>query len=403
MPMRARIEPWHPADRRHSGNDQVSTTLAPRISVIIPTYNRENYIGDAIDSVLQQTCRDVEIIVVDDGSTDGTRDRVAEYGDQVRYVFTPNRGIGHARNLGMAHARGEFLAFLDSDDLFYPYMLEVESRLLDLHPEVGMVYGEMSAFDDDGYFDRYHLKAYHSSAYRDPGNTYDRIFERSRALGDFPGLHEVLAREDPDFLQRRAYVGHIFDAYLVNIIVFQNNMLMRRNIVETVGLRNERVKYYEELDYILRISRKHRVCFVDVPTYKLRYHAGQISSTSGKDGRHVWLRKQQELLRVVKRQVLADGLYYQEHRAHLDRCLSRLHRAVAVPLMLADVPSPRSRVYSRRARKHLARCAKLRQSYPALWCLTFAPAAVRRFGVSLIEYARGLSHQWTSRRLIQRA
>jgi glycosyltransferase involved in cell wall biosynthesis len=389
--------------KRISGTIRVSPTRAPRISVIIPTYNRKDYIGDAIDSVLQQTCRDVEIIVVDDGSTDGTHERVAEYGEKVRYIFTPNRGIGHARNLGMAHARGEFLAFLDSDDLFYPYMLELESRLLELHPDVGLVYGEMSAFDDDGYFDKYHLKAYHSSAYRDPAITYDRLFERSVALGEFPEMRTVLASEAPDFLERRAYVGHIFDAYLVNIIVFQNNMLMRRNIVQTVGIRNERVKYYEELDYILRITRTHRVCFVDVPTYKLRYHAGQISNTSGKGGRQVWLRKQQELLRVVKRQVFADGLYYEEHRAHLDRCVSRLHRAVAVPLMVADVPSPRGRVYSRRARKHLARCAQLRHSFPTLWCLTFAPAAVRRFGVSLIETARGLSHRWKTGRFFQRA
>ena len=176
----------------------------------------------------------------------------------------------------------------------------------------------------------------------------------------------------------------------MNIVVFQNNMLMRRNLVQTVGFRNERVKYYEELDYILRISRTHRVCFVDVPTYKLRFHAGQISSTSGTDGHHVWLRKQQELLRLVKRQMFADGLYYQAHRARLDRCLSRLHRAVAVPLMLANVPRPKSRVYSRRARMHLARCAQLRHSYPTLWCLTFAPVALRRFAAFLSSKRRAV-------------
>jgi glycosyltransferase involved in cell wall biosynthesis len=375
----------------------------PRISVIIPTYNRRDYLGDAIDSVFQQTCRDVEIIVVDDGSTDGTRERVAEYGDKVTYLFTANRGVGHARNLGTAHARGEYLTFLDSDDVLYPSMLEVESRVLDLHPDVGLVYAEMSAFDDHGYFDQYHLKAYHSSAYRDPKNAYDRLFERSVALGDLPGMRGALAGEDPALLQRRAYFGRIFDSYLVNIVVFQNNMLMRRSLARTVGNRNERLKYYEEMDYILRISRSHQICFVDVPTYKLRYHPGQISSTSGKDGRRVWLRKQQELLRVVKRQMLADDAYYQQHRAHLEHSLSNLHRAVAVPLMVADVPAHRSRVYARRARKHLARCAELKNAYPTLWCLTFAPAAVRRFGVSLVEYGRGLSRRWLANRVLQRA
>ncbi len=206
----------------------------------------------------------------------------------------------------MAHAQGDYLTFLDSDDLLYPYMLEVESALLDLYPDVGLVYAEMSAFDDDGYFDKYHLKAYHQSSYRDPETTYDRLFERSVALGDVTELRAVLEREDPALLHRRAYVGNIFDAYLLNIIVFSNNMLIRRSIVPNVGIRNERMKYFEELDYILRISRAHRVCFVDLPTYKLRYHSGQISTTAGKNGRYVWLRKQQELLRIVKRHALAD-------------------------------------------------------------------------------------------------
>ena len=133
-------------------------------------------------------------------------------------------------------------------------------------------------------------------------------------LGALTELRAVLERQDPALLDRRVYVGNIFDAYLLNIIVCQNNMLMRRSIVQTVGIRNERVKYFEELDYILRISRAHRVCFIDVPTYKLRYHSGQVSTTAGKNGRYVWLRKQQELLRLVKRHALADRQDDLQHR-----------------------------------------------------------------------------------------
>ena len=95
-------------DQRHHSNIQPGEVTSPR--------DRQRPSTD-----LSAT---LKIIVVDDGSTDDTRDRVAVYGDKVRYIFTPNRGVGHARNLGMAHARGEFLAFLDSDDVLYPYMLE---------------------------------------------------------------------------------------------------------------------------------------------------------------------------------------------------------------------------------------------------------------------------------------
>ena len=92
----------------------------PRVSVVIPTYNRGNLIGQAIDSVLAQSYSDFEIIVSDDGSTDDTAARVARYGDRVRYVRTANGGVAHARNVGTREARGDYLAYLDSDDRYYP-------------------------------------------------------------------------------------------------------------------------------------------------------------------------------------------------------------------------------------------------------------------------------------------
>ena len=164
-----------------------SRSQAPRVSVIIPTYNRADRLSQAIDSVLGQTCRSVEIIVVDDGSTDATPNVIAQYGERVRSVRTRHGGVAHARNIGVAHARGTYLAFLDSDDLLYPYMLELHTGVLDSVPDIGMVYAEMSAFDDHGFFDRYHLKTYHHSAYRDPRITYDRLFECSVALAELAG------------------------------------------------------------------------------------------------------------------------------------------------------------------------------------------------------------------------
>ena len=369
---------------------------APRISVIVPTYNRARYIRQAIDSVLAQTFQDFEIIVVDDGSTDDTRAVVASYGDKVRYVYTENGGVAHARNVGMTNARGQYFAFLDSDDLFYPYMLETEIRLLDSHPDVGMVYAEMSGFDDDGFFDRYHLKTYHESAYRDPQVGYDKIFSSSVRLGDIDILPPSVASDEPEVRDRRAYFGRIFDWYLTNVGVFQNNMLVRREVAERVGPRNVRVKYWQELDYILRISRTHTVCFIDVPTYKLRYHPGQISTTAGANGRYVWARKQQCLLRIIRRHALADAAYYSAHRRQIDRHLAQLHRAVAIPLMLCDSSSTQRRYYARRARKHLARCWRYGRPQLGLWLLTFTPGTIRRFAVSLVEVLRHKTQRWTA-------
>ena len=107
---------------------------APRVSVIIPTYNRAALVCKAIDSVLEQTFSDYEILVIDDGSTDGTESAVAGYGQRVRYFWQENRGMSAARNRGIDLARGEYLALLDSDDLWMPFKLELMVAVLDRFP-----------------------------------------------------------------------------------------------------------------------------------------------------------------------------------------------------------------------------------------------------------------------------
>lgn len=361
---------------------------APKVSVIIPTYNRANLISQAIESVLQQTFSDFEIIVVDDGSTDDTEAAVKAYGDRVRYVWTPNGGTGHARNVGMQHARGMYFTFLDSDDLLYPYALELQTRLLERFPAVAMVCAEMTGFDDHGFVERYHLKSYHISTYRDPSVTYDAIFESSMPLLDTCAVPEDVLREDPSVLERRVYYGNVFDSYLVGIVLFQNTAMLRREVVAAIGQRNEHIYCFEELDYLLRLSRNHDVLFADVPTYKLRYHDGQISTTARSDGKVVWLRKQRVLLRVIKRHVLADQTYYQRHRKRLDRRLADLHRAVAVPMMLLGEGNTVGDRYARYSRLYLARCREYGNPQRALYAASFTPGPVRRAAVTIIEKVR---------------
>lgn len=122
----------------------------PLVSVIIPTYNRADYIGEAIRSVQAQTHRDVEIVVADDGSTDNTADIVGQFGAAVIYIPLPHRGQpAAARNAGLGVARGQFIAFLDSDDLFLPDKLALQLSAFHAHPDAGLVYSNGHFFRDD--------------------------------------------------------------------------------------------------------------------------------------------------------------------------------------------------------------------------------------------------------------
>lgn len=118
----------------------------PLVSVVIPVYNCAGYVGAAIGSALSQTYRPIEIVVVDDGSTDDTRAVVESFGERVRYFRQEHSGAGAARNLGIRHARGEFVALLDADDLWANDKIELQIEVMSEHPDTDMVFGEVEEF-----------------------------------------------------------------------------------------------------------------------------------------------------------------------------------------------------------------------------------------------------------------
>jgi glycosyltransferase involved in cell wall biosynthesis len=122
----------------------------PTVSVIIPTYNRARYVVEAVESVFAQTFKDYEVIVVDDGSTDNTKQVLEPYRGRIRYVRQENRGLAAARNRGVREARGELVAFLDSDDCWEPRMLEGILKTFEKHPDVGAVFVAEREMDKDG-------------------------------------------------------------------------------------------------------------------------------------------------------------------------------------------------------------------------------------------------------------
>lgn len=123
-----------------------------RVSVIVPTYNRADYIGECLRSVVNQTYNDWEVIVVDDGSTDGTQSEVAKLsGDRIKYLHQAHCGVSTARNFGISRASGDYIAFLDSDDMFHPSRLERQVAAMGNDPKACLCFASRVEIHRDGY------------------------------------------------------------------------------------------------------------------------------------------------------------------------------------------------------------------------------------------------------------
>lgn len=190
----------------------------PKISVIIPTYNRSDLLREAIASVLIQSCQDFEVVVVDDGSTDDTRAVVRSFNSpKISYFFQENCGRSAARNTGIRLAGGEYIAFLDSDDIFMPNKLELQAGFLDENDSYGMVYSYAKNVDEDGQYLTHH---------------YD---------GDLSGVIY------PDML------------FIKNNFITTPTVMVRSKILSEVGGFDVRMHMCEDLDLWRRIARKYKV------------------------------------------------------------------------------------------------------------------------------------------------
>src|SRR5215212_9338337 len=140
------------SDFRSLGNEERQEDAeVGLVSVIIPCYNQAHFLGEAIESVLSQSYKNFEIIVVDDGSSDNTSEVASSY-EEVRLVRQENRGLSAARNAGITHSEGEYLVFLDADDRLLPKALEAGLECFEAHPECALVAGHSKFIRADGSF-----------------------------------------------------------------------------------------------------------------------------------------------------------------------------------------------------------------------------------------------------------
>lgn len=230
----------------------------PLVSVIIPTYNRGRIVKEAIDSVLAQNFTDFELIVVDDGSTDNTQDILSSYKKDIIVFHQENKGVSSARNRGIVSASGQFIAFLDSDDLWLPKKLSIHVNFFNANPHALICQTEEKWLRNG-----------------------IRVNPKKR--------HKKLS-------------GDIFEHSLYLCLVSPSAVMIKRSLFEKTGMFDESLPACEDYDMWLRVSSRYPVYLIDTQLIiKRGGHADQLSRSSGLDRYRI-----QSLKKIIESNLLTD-------------------------------------------------------------------------------------------------
>lgn len=221
----------------------------PKVSVIIPTYNRENLVLESIRSVFAQTFADFEIIVVDDGSTDNTREILQPYLSKIKYIYHRNTGQSFARNLGILASEGEYLAFLDSDDIWEPKKLKIQVEILNKEKNIGLIFTNFKKFDKG------------------------RIIFESR-FDIYKLLYQIPIEKADGY---NIFKKKVFRELLEETWIFTPTVMVRKECFAKAGLFNPDIRFSEDWELFLRLARHFYFAYIDRPLVKVRSHSENIS------------------------------------------------------------------------------------------------------------------------------
>ncbi|MEW6544055.1 MAG: glycosyltransferase [Nitrospirota bacterium] len=213
----------------------------PKVSVVVPVYNGERYLREALDSVFAQTFRDYEVVCVDDGSKDGSLDILQSYGTKVTVLRQVNQGACAARNAGVQATSAPYVAFLDQDDRWYPHKLEQQVAVLETEPDVVLVLCNS-----------------------------DRMDEHGRRIQVGAALAERVTR-------RRSPLGRLIDEDQL----LSSAMLVRREALVRAGLYDPELRGFEDFDLSARLRQQGRFEFLEQPGMCYRVHAASLSHAAG--------------------------------------------------------------------------------------------------------------------------
>ncbi|MDX1411266.1 MAG: glycosyltransferase, partial [Nitrospirales bacterium] len=214
--------------------------MMPKVTVIIPVFNGQRYIREALNSVFTQTYRNYEIVIVDDGSKDGSLVILDGFGDRIQLIQQANHGQAEARNAGIKRATGKYVAFLDQDDVWYPSKLERQVALLEADSEAVMVHCDMDSIDENG-------------------NVIQQSVTSSTRMSPQKGLTMTrLFGWDP--------------------CIYPSTMLIRRTAIDRIGGFDPEIPWYgEDIDLMLRLREIGHFLFLEEAGTQYRKHSNNFS------------------------------------------------------------------------------------------------------------------------------
>ncbi|MDO8728335.1 MAG: glycosyltransferase [bacterium] len=245
-----------------------------KISVIIPTYNRKNLVLEAIHSVLAQKPKNYEVIVVDDGSTDGTVKYLQSLKLPIKIIAKENGGVSSARNTGIKVAQGGYVAFLDSDDLWLPGILKSQLEFLEFHPEIPLVYTDQF-IESEG-----------------------KRYEKTRFNSETTTPEQKRKFDKPGFITLQAPI-HI------------SAVMIRKSIFKDIGCFNEDLKIHEDTDIWNRISEKYELGFIDTPLSVFRWEKDQEHLLKA-EARELFFNEARKYMKLYEERHKQKGLTRQE-------------------------------------------------------------------------------------------
>jgi len=247
------------------------------VSIIVPTFNDQRYVSDALKSIFSQSYTDYEIIVVDGGSTDGTLEVLKQQEGKITFFRQQGKGVSQAKNEAIGRSKGEYITFLDADDLWYPDKLKIQVDFLNAHPEYGFCSSDVDFFNKKGIM-----------------------------------VKGAISQE------KKPRSGNVFDELLSNNFISSATIFLRRECFDKAGVFNEKNFYAEDTDMWLRIAKYFQLGYIPRVLSKYRVHA--LARTQQFDKHYA------SLERIYGKLIKDDPKYFSKRKSLIGKAYYNLYR-----------------------------------------------------------------------------